>query len=585
MKQNFKYALMSAIAFAGAVVFSACSSSDEIVDNPNYNPEDNTVKTQFAISIPSNAAGKTRMSKATVQGQTTPVFRGIRDVVLIPFATTVTSTSSRIGPNIDLPETTISNLSDNNSKVYSNVALKMGTGAFLFYGEATPAALEPTSLTSDEKFTNGIVTPSALTGEPSTFSFSLNQIHSATTADTRATGLCAYISSIAAVNAGDNVTLNTYLIDFKTLKAGSSASILAAVQRLRDKVAATTESTERTNILNAIDNTTYVTLEGTTLSLASSYTDYPKVINLPDGAAGISWSGNTASPALEMNANGTTASLTSYVYPPSLYYRANSLVKVAESEQSSKYGTKTSWSGVITDLYATGTVQASTRSVALVDQIQYAVGRMDLTVEAATSLYDRLYDRNGDPVTINENGFPVSAVLIGGQKNVDFEFVPKSDSPVYTIYDPKLTDIAAKSNASVGTNHTLVFETAESTTSVQIAIELTNNTTKEFRGVDGVIPVNGKFYLLGTLNLANGVKPKDTSNNEINITKIFLQDYITKVNLTIDENAEDATNNPDRNKGLGGAYNVLPDLQTPQLELGLSVNLEWQSGLTFNVNI
>lgn len=581
MKKNFKYAFMSAIAFAGAVGFSACSSSDEIVDNPNYNPEDNTVKTQFAISIPSNAAGKTRMSEATVQGQTSPVFRGIRDVVLIPFATTVTSTSTRIGPNIDLPETTISNLSDNNSKVYSNVALKMGTGAFLFYGEATPTASDPTLLTSDEKFTNGIVTPSALTGEPSTFFFSLNQIHSATTADTRATGLCEYISSIAAVNAGDNVTLNTYLIDFKTLKAGSSASILAAVQRLRDKVAATTESIERTNILNAIDNTKYVTLSGTTLSLASSYTDYPKVINLPDGAAGISWSGNTASPALEMNANGTTASLTSYVYPPSLYYRANSLVKVAESEQSSKYGSKTSWSGVITDLYATGTVQASTRSVALVDQIQYAVGRMDLTVKAATSLYDR----NGDPVTINENGFPVSAVLIGGQKNVDFEFVPTSTSPVYTIYDPKLTDIAAKSNASVGTNHTLVFETDESTTSVQIAIELTNNTNSEFRGVDGVIPVNGKFYLLGTLNLTNGVKPKDSGNNEINITKIFLQDYITKVNLTIDENAADATTNPDRNKGLGGAFNVLPDLQTPQLELGLSVNLEWQEGMTFNVSM
>lgn len=581
MKKNFKYAMMSAIAFVGVVSFSACSSNEEVVDNPNYNPEDNTVKTQFTISIPSNAAGKTRMSEATVQGQTPPVFRGIRDVVLIPFATTATSTSTRIGPNIDLPEYTISELSANNSKVYSNVALKMGTGAFLFYGEAIPAASDITSLTSDEKFINGIVTPSALTGEPSSFSFSLNQIHSATTPDRRATGLCEYISTIAAANAGDNVTLNTYLLDFKTLKAGSSASILAAVQRLRDKVAATAESTERTNILNAIDNTTYVTLSGTTLSLTSSYTDYPNVINLPDGAAGISWTGNAASPALDMNANGSTASLTSYVYPPSLYYRANSLVRVAESEQSSKYGTKTSWGAVITDLYQTGTVQATTRSVALVDQIQYAVGRMDLTVKAATSLYDR----NGEAVTINENGFPVSAVLIGGQKNVDFEFVPKSDSPVYTIYDPKLTDIAAKSNASVGTNHTLVFETAESTTSVQIAIELTNNTTKEFRGVDGVIPVNGKFYLLGTLNLANGVKPKDTSNNEINITKIFLQDYITKVNLTIDSNAEDATNNPDRNKGLGGAFNVLPDLQTPQLELGLSVNLEWQEGMTFNVSM
>ena len=46
MKKIFKYAMMGAIALTGAVSFSACSSSEEIVDNPDYNPVDNTVKTQ-----------------------------------------------------------------------------------------------------------------------------------------------------------------------------------------------------------------------------------------------------------------------------------------------------------------------------------------------------------------------------------------------------------------------------------------------------------------------------------------------------------------------------------------------------------
>jgi len=30
------------------------------------------------------------------------------------------------------------------------------------------------------------------------------------------------------------------------------------------------------------------------------------------------------------------------------------------------------------------------------------------------------------------------------------------------------------------------------------------------------------------------------------------------------------------------AYNVIPDLKTPQLEVAFSVNLDWKPGLTFN---
>ena len=49
MKKYFSYALVGAIALTGAVGFSSCSSSsDEVVgNNPDYNPELNSVKTQF----------------------------------------------------------------------------------------------------------------------------------------------------------------------------------------------------------------------------------------------------------------------------------------------------------------------------------------------------------------------------------------------------------------------------------------------------------------------------------------------------------------------------------------------------------
>ena len=58
MKKMFKYASLGAIALVGAVSFSACSSSDEIVDNPDYNPVDNTVKTQIAFSLSKGGANK-----------------------------------------------------------------------------------------------------------------------------------------------------------------------------------------------------------------------------------------------------------------------------------------------------------------------------------------------------------------------------------------------------------------------------------------------------------------------------------------------------------------------------------------------
>ena len=33
--------------------------------------------------------------------------------------------------------------------------------------------------------------------------------------------------------------------------------------------------------------------------------------------------------------------------------------------------------------------------------------------------------------------------------------------------------------------------------------------------------------------------------------------------------------------GLGSAYNIIPDLRTTQMELGMSVNLEWKTGIKF----
>lgn len=138
-----KYAYMGAIALVGAVGFTACSSEDDLTAQQNPTFDGESVKTQFAISIP--AAGKTgtRLSQTVVQGQDQPDFRGMTNIRLVPFAlesgkiegTTTTS----IQP-IALGAIGNGDLQSNGSyKVYNDVDIPVGVNNFLFYGEAAEA--------------------------------------------------------------------------------------------------------------------------------------------------------------------------------------------------------------------------------------------------------------------------------------------------------------------------------------------------------------------------------------------------------------------------------------------------------------
>lgn len=620
MKKNFKYAFMSAIALVGAVSFSACSSSDEIVDNPDYNPADNTVKTQFTIAFPGNVA-KTRQSAATVQNaQAIASFRGMDNIILYPFATTgaentdpIASTSTKLGDAIPLtsiikPSTlTVSNsipaatlTAASNSVLYNDVTIPVGTGSFLFYGKAID--------NGTDKFVNGALTMTQGDPvQPANISFNPVQIYpSGTTASTVGAALATYLSGIAqatnwaecavTTNSSEtwyNVSLGELYTNFTSLKAGSSRTVQAAIQDLYATVKNNADAVS-TAIKGAITNSTYASVNGTTGLLDftaaignSDNTYYPGDVNLPDGAAMLEYTASTKTFAQKIDGNGNTGNVTAkfidYMYPASLYYYCNSGIKTSNSSKQAEYDGAQDWS-TIYGKYTDGTsVGTATRSVAILDPIQYAVGRLDATVKAEAAT---LYDKNGEEYSLPAAGFTVTGILIGGQKQVKYDFTTNTEATaIYTIYDnitksQSGTTLSATTTASA-TNYTLALET-EASKAVYVAVELVNN-GDYFQGADGVIPTGCKFYLVAQL------KPDEATNaSTVGINQIFKQDYITTVTFTINQGkSKDNTGFPSGGNtiGLGSAYNTIPDLRTPQLELGLSVDLTWQPGLTFNVNL
>ena len=589
MKTMKNLALMGAIALTGAVGFTACSSSDDVtVNNPDFNPETNSVKTEFTISLPNYVGSITRQTAAVAQAQATPTFRGMQNIKLIPYGATVGTTSTPLNSKVfELPNFGNStdpgwDLATQQAKVYRNLDVPIGTKVFMFYSQAK---------VDGTPFNNGkLNAPESFAGAASTYNFSLQPIQTSytysATGDPKGYAICQYLKGIRETSGITSTALQSLLTNFKPT-AASSASVQFAVQALWDQVTTYTTTDGKDLVKASIEGTSnaFATISAgdvVTFTANTDLTGYPANLNLPDGAVAIDWS-TPETPVINGPSGGLSVTdLTKYVYPAALYYRANSLIGVSSNAKvSESYGTD-NWATIAASDKYTWTdavVDANTRSIALQDQIQYAVGRFDLTIKAADAT---LNDNYGNPVPVNTDGFPVSAVIIGGQKNVQYDFTPASGSATYTIYDKEMNGpVAAKNGTAVGTNHTLVLETAESATEVNVAVELTNNTGIPFKGRDGTVPAGGKFYLVGTLDLSNATQPAAD-----NRTKIFEQDYTTSANFTINVGTSAGTNTPAKDTnttGLGAAYNVIPDLTVSQLEVAFSVDLEWKSGLTFNI--
>ena len=544
MKQygNFKLGVLL-LASAG---LASCSSDDTFSGSKGQSGE--PVKTQFAISVPVGKSG--RLSEDIVQGQSPAQFRGMDNIRLIPFTTPPAAGGTGQTP------IALGSILDNeleagtNAKVYYEVQINEDVSHFLFYGEAYSA--------NDDAKTNGALTAN-VEQAVNNISFSLKPISTDAENDDETTTLAAALTSVAqAKDASSNTwasstsDLKPFYDAFTRLKAGSANSIELALNELKTGINGATASSEedlKTAISNAID-----------AALASiADCTYPQNVGLPDGAAQLKFEGGSFSYIDSKNiGNLSYTNMDRFVYPASLYYMANTDIKTADTRLSDRYSTD--WNTCLGLYSGGGTVTATTQSVALVDPVKYAVGRFDVAAKFSAS---SINDNVGESIAVTAgDSITLDGILIGGQKNADWQFDPIASSEEYTIYDASVTStkLGTADIASAIMAQSLALPTAAATP-VNFALELTNNTGNAFTGVDGIVPDGAKFYLVGQL-----VPQADKAGNQV-----FAKAYNTKANVTI--------------TSLAHAYNCIPDLKNPELELGLSVNLEWSEGLVQDVTI
>ncbi len=629
MKKLNYLALAGAIALLSVVGFTACSSGDETVADPNPTFDGNSVKTQFTISLPENI--KMRMASATVQESG---FRGIDQIKLVPYTSTsaIAAGSSANAPLIALSSISAFDNETSHSKVYADVALAVGTNHFLFYGKAIDNSADAAIESAADKFKFGTLKVEGLTGNPTLGDVKFTPVsiyEDGTTAEKTAinagkevgTNLIAALNAVADAapteNLSDGVkpkfkevttaqssTINALWNNFKEITTGSSKNIEWVFKELYMNLdGLSTEAAKNTvpdgykmatAIRTALGTYVTATVESgvtTAVTLKSDYTGYPASVNLPDGAVRVTYDATEnkfeASTTMAYATTMNIATLENYVYPANLQYFVNSAVKTANSVKSPGYGNKT-WDTILGE-YTDGTaVSSETRSVAINDPVQYGVGRLDVTVKGlkgSSEEDNKYYDNAGNEVDVT-NGFELTGILIGGQKTVGWNYaVKENETGTYTIYDKTMSEpssMTVKRGTATANNYTLVLQTGETEAekTVNIALEFVNN-CPDFVGANGeIIPNGATFYLVGALKTSEATNMAETAVAAAK-DRIFTQDFKTIANFTI----KTGTDTPNNDDGLGTATKGLPDLRNTQMELGLSVDLAWQPGLNFEVDI
>jgi len=330
---------------------------------------------------------------------------------------------------------------------------------------------------------------------------------------------------------------------------------------------------------------------------------------------------------------GTTASTAfdprNYMYPAELCYFGNSPIRVTDDTKVGRdypdgvanWDDNNKWS---TDWKGDSHVTSSTRSVAMQHNINYGTALLKSQVRYGAKVlqdnnkklqkeWNNATEENKTIDVSDRTGhFEMTGILVGGQNpDVGWNYIAKGTSTGFgaMVYDkvdpviqvPKVDPDGTTGEASPAV-YTLLWDNwdvalkGQKQRDVFVAVEFINR-SKDFYGENNLIRNGATFYIVGKLDpdalpsTLSGVTqqqyvadrslgitwpekyalpPYGTDGNTIKERRVFMQDYMTSATFVINETS------------LQHALVSVPDLRSGQISLGLSVDLQWRTGLTFN---
>lgn len=630
MKRFQLFSLASAMLLASAAGFTSCSSDSEDPLGGGSGVAGQVVKTQFYLNIPyagndegGNARVSTRMTEHYTQNDKT--FLGLDNMEMFSFtgkpgtsdgemSTSTAALKLGTSGNASSKKEDLSGVNVTSWRsVYRDIAIPVGTKNIILYAKA-PRILYNGSTgqpINRDNFAAGYLSNpyEAATGATalSDLKFNLETIYKTSNFETDGAAILTALNAIAntSIEVGEESSkttikwseikkdspsdfgtenereaLATRYSKFTSLTAGSANSVKQLITDLKNVIGGKNEATENNLAKEIVKNCTYA------LNQTLNNVTFPRKQNLPDGVAKVKWE-NGQFAFVEANSVGIGTTNTSnnidytkITYPAELAYFVSSPVKTSQEEITAvanlptyeQWTNKTYWDTDYKD-----EVENRTRFVALQYPLQYGVACLKSTIKCNNGpLEDNAkdgnfgYDKNNS-ISVPTGGFKVTGILVGGQpQGVAWNFEPYATNTndfKYTIYDNHMNSgFAAKSTES-SPNYTLVLDNKDGSGSSQsnvfVTVELQNNSGEDFYGAEGIIPKNTKFYLVGELKL-NG-------NTTETVDRVFVQDHTTVASFTI--------------TSLKNAYNHIPDMRTSKINVGLAVDLTWQKGITFNVDL
>ena len=487
----------------------------------------------------------TKMSADVTQSE--GVFRGIEHLYIIPFNTEnaqVEPQDARLGSqNVSLSTSGISKMGlvpNNNAHLFGSAFAPTGMNHVLTYGKSPD---EGEGASKESKHLYGVLNAVGLS-DPSgsdDISFHLEPILTdgqpgeLTVVESQTDELLELLNAIMTRMGESQYASVVSIYDAVKRENQIQACSYAVFNQIRSEIQSSLwripfESEALLQEIGLIQSAIGTFSE----SLANLGSNFPADYGIPDGSIGFWWNGK-AFVRLINSVNIALVNPASYCYPPALWYYANSPIKTSKSDNvRSAYTRNNEWETILQDYYKDGeSVNGFTQAVAIVDKLQYGVALLELSLEAPSAEIAELIGK-----------CPLTGIIIGNQRDVDFRFLPGTGESRF-IYDNNVSGLSIGNTGK--TTQMLVLQTREDQ-DVHFALEFTNTTGVKRYCQQGDILPWCKFYLAGVLEApASG--------------SVFTKDQKTIVKVKVD--------------GLQSAYNTVPDLRSPQLEIGVVTEMRW----------